>query len=384
MIPYGKQEITKDDLNAVLEVLQSDFLTQGPFVPSFEKKISNYVGAKHAVACNSATSALHIACLALGLGSGDLLWTSPISFVASANCGLYCGASIDFVDINSNTFNICPDLLEIKLKQAKQNNSLPKIIVLVHMAGNPSDLEKIYTLAKKYKIKIIEDASHAVGARYKQKSIGSCAYSDVTIFSFHPVKIITTGEGGMALTNSDEVAERMQLLRTHGITRDESKMSQNDGPWYYQQIELGFNYRMIDIQAALGISQFERLESYVEKRNQIANFYHEELSNLPLLTPKIQDSVFSSYHLYIIRLDLNRLSSSHHDIFCSLRDSGIGVNIHYIPIHLQPYYKNLGFQEGDFPNAETFYKEAISLPIFPTISDQSLKKVVNQLTKILQ
>jgi len=384
MIPYGKQEITKDDLNAVLEVLQSDFLTQGPFVPSFEKKISNYVGAKHAVACNSATSALHIACLALGLGSGDLLWTSPISFVASANCGLYCGASIDFVDINSNTFNICPDLLEIKLKQAKQNNSLPKIIVLVHMAGNPSDLEKIYTLAKKYKIKIIEDASHAVGARYKQKSIGSCAYSDVTIFSFHPVKIITTGEGGMALTNSDEVAERMQLLRTHGITRDESKMSQNDGPWYYQQIELGFNYRMTDIQAALGISQFERLESYVEKRNQIANFYHEELSNLPLLTPKIQDSVFSSYHLYIIRLDLNRLSSSHHDIFCSLRDSGIGVNIHYIPIHLQPYYKNLGFQEGDFPNAETFYKEAISLPIFPTISDQSLKKVVNQLTKILQ
>lgn len=384
MIPYGKQDITQDDLDAVLEVLQSDFLTQGPVVPRFETKISNYVGANHAVACNSATSALHIACLALGLGSGDLLWTSPISFVASANCGLYCGASIDFVDINPITFNICPDLLDIKLKRAKKNNSLPKIIVLVHMAGNPSDLERIYTLAKNYKIKIIEDASHAVGAKYKQKSIGSCAYSDVTIFSFHPVKIITTGEGGMALTNSDEVAERMQLLRAHGITRDESKMSQNDGPWYYQQIELGFNYRMTDIQAALGISQFERLESYVEKRNQIANFYHEELSNLPLQTPKIQDNVFSSYHLYIIRLDLNHLSSSHHDIFSSLRDSGIGVNLHYIPIHLQPYYKNLGFQEGDFPNAETFYKEAISLPIFPTISDQSLKEVVNQLTKILQ
>ena len=384
MIPYGKQDITKDDLHAVLEVLQSDFLTQGPVVPNFETQISNYVGANHAIACNSATSALHIACLALGLSSGDSMWTSPISFVASANCGLYCGSSIDFVDINPITFNICPDLLDIKLKKAKENNSLPKLIVLVHMAGHPSDLEKIYTLAKNYNIKIIEDASHAVGAQYNKKSIGSCAYSDVTIFSFHPVKIITTGEGGMALTNSGEVAERMRLLRTHGITRDESKMSQNDGPWYYQQIELGFNYRMTDIQAALGISQFQRLESYVKKRNQIANFYHDELSGLPLKTPKIQDKAYSSYHLYIIRLDLGNLSSSHHDIFTSLRNSRIGVNLHYIPIHLQPYYKKLGFQEGDFPNAEDFYKEAISLPLFPTISDQSLAEVVNQLKKILK
>lgn len=384
MIPYGKQDITQDDLNAVLEVLQSDFLTQGPAVPSFETEISNYVGANHAVACNSATSALHIACLALGLGPGDLMWTSPISFVASANCGLYCGSSIDFVDINPITFNICPDLLDTKLKSAKENNSLPKILVLVHMAGHPSDLEKIYTLAKNYGIKIIEDASHAVGAKYKNTSIGSCAYSDVTIFSFHPVKIITTGEGGMALTNSNKVAEKMRLLRTHGITREESKMSKNDGPWYYQQIELGFNYRMTDIQAALGISQFQRLESYVEKRNEIADFYHQELSHLPLKTPKIQDNAYSSYHLYIVRLDLNNLSSSHHDIFTDLRDSGIGVNLHYIPIHLHPYYKNLGFQEGDFPNAEDFYKEAISLPLFPTISDQSLEEVVNQLTKILK
>lgn len=379
MIPYGRQDITQDDIDAVLKVLKSDFLTQGPVVPDFENKIANYVGVDHAIAFNSATSALHTACLALNLGPGDWLWTSPISFVASANCGLYCGAKIDFIDINPETFNICPLELEKKLIRAKKLNNLPKVLVLVHMCGHPSDLEEISALAKKYNIRLIEDASHAVGAKYKNQSVGSCFYSDITIFSFHPVKIITTGEGGMALTNIPELAEKMMLLRTHGITRDINKMSQNDGPWYYQQIGLGFNYRMTDIQAALGISQCERLDSYVAKRNEIANFYNKALSSLPVKTPVIQEHSYSSYHLYIIRLNLKAICSSHHDIFVNLRELGIGVNLHYIPIHLHPYYQNLGFQKGDFPNAEIFYNEAISLPMFPTISDDSIQEVVNKL-----
>ena len=383
MIPYGKQDITKEDIDLVLEVLGSDFLTQGPVVPNFEKKLSNYVGAKHAVACNSATSALHIGCLALGLSQGDLMWTSPVSFVASANCGLYCGATLDFVDINPNTFNICPAKLEEKLEEAKKHNCLPKILVLVHLAGSPSDLKKIYSLTKKYNIKLIEDASHAIGAKYDNQSIGNCSFSDITFFSFHPVKIITSGEGGMALTNNDSLAKKMKLLRTHGITKDQKEMSQIDGPWYYEQIDLGFNYRMTDIHAALGISQCNRIESYVARRNEIANFYNEALSSLPLKTPKIQKNAYSSFHLYIIRLELENISHSHKEVFTKLREHGIGVNLHYIPIHLQPYYKNLGFQEGDFPNAESFYNEAISLPIFPTIPDKSLEKVVRELQIIL-
>ncbi len=383
MIPYGKQDITEEDIDLVLEVLKSDFLTQGPVVPSFEEKLSKYVGAKHAVACNSATSALHIACLALGLSQGDLMWTSPISFVASANCGLYCGARIDFVDINPQTFNICPEKLETKLKEAEEHNSLPKILVLVHLAGYPSDLKKIYSLTKKYNIKLIEDASHAIGAKYDNQSIGNCSFSDITVFSFHPVKIITSGEGGMALTNNDYLAKKMMLLRTHGITKDQEEMSQIDGPWYYEQIDLGFNYRMTDIHAALGISQCNRIESYVARRNEIANFYHEALSTLPLKTPKIQKKSYSSYHLYIIRVEDKANAYSHKDVFAHLRENGIGVNLHYIPIHLQPYYKNLGFQKGDFPNAESFYNEAISLPIFPTISDEALEKVVDKLHMIL-
>ena len=379
MIPYGKQDITQDDLDAVLEVLNSDFLTQGPAVPKFENKISDHVGANHAVAFNSATSALHVACLALDLGPGDWLWTSPISFVASANCGLYCGAKVDFVDISPLTFNICPIAFSAKLKDAKKHNVLPKVLVLVHMGGHPSDLEEISSLAKSYNVKLIEDASHAIGAKYNNQSIGNCSYSDITIFSFHPVKIITTGEGGMALTNQEELADKMMILRTHGITRDAAKMSQNDGPWYYQQLALGFNYRMTDIQAALGITQCERLESYVAKRNEIAHFYHKALSGLSLKTPEIQKNSYSSYHLYIIRLDLDKISSSHHDVFVTLRDSGIGVNLHYIPIHLHPYYENLGFRKGDFPNAESFYSEAISIPMFPTISDESMKEVVSKL-----
>ncbi|MDA8709154.1 UDP-4-amino-4,6-dideoxy-N-acetyl-beta-L-altrosamine transaminase [Gammaproteobacteria bacterium] len=379
MIPYGKQDITQNDIDAVLKVLKSDFLTQGPVVPDFENKIANHVGADHSIAFNSATSALHAACLALDLGPGDWLWTSPISFVASANCGLYCGAKIDFIDINPQTFNICPLELEKKLIIAKKLNNLPKVLVLVHMCGHPSDLEEISALAKKYNVRLIEDASHAVGAKYKNQSIGSCFYSDITIFSFHPVKIITTGEGGMALTNIPELAEKMMLLRTHGITRDINKMSQNDGPWYYQQISLGFNYRMTDIQAALGITQCERLDSYVTKRNEIANFYNKALSSLPVKTPVIQEHSYSSYHLYIIRLNLKAIRSSHHDVFVNLRELGIGVNLHYIPIHLHPYYQNLGFQKGDFPNAEIFYSEAISLPMFPIISDDSIQEVVNKL-----
>ena len=351
MIPYGRQDITQDDIDAVLRVLKSDFLTQGPVVPDFENKIANHVGADHSIAFNSATSALHAACLALNLGPGDWLWTSPISFVASANCGLYCGAKIDFVDINPETFNICPIELEKKLNKAKKQNNLPKVLVLVHMCGHPSDLEEISALAKKYNIRLVEDASHGIGAKYNSQSIGNCFYSDITIFSFHPVKIITTGEGGMALTNTTELAEKMKLFRTHGITRDIDKMSQNDGPWYYQQIDLGFNYRMTDIQAALGISQCERLDSYVLKRNEIANFYNQALSSLPVKTPAIQKYSYSSYHLYIIRLDLDAICSSHHDVFVNLRDLGIGVNLHYIPIHLHPYYQNLGFKKGDFPNA---------------------------------
>jgi len=379
MIPYGRQDITQDDIDAVIKVLKSDFLTQGPVVPDFENKIANHVGVDHSVAFNSATSALHAACLALDLGPGDLLWTSPISFVASANCGLYCGAKIDFIDINPQTFNICPLELEKKLIIAKKLKNLPKVLVLVHMCGHPSDLEEISTLAKKYKVRLIEDASHAVGAKYKNKRIGSCFYSDITIFSFHPVKIITTGEGGMALTNIPELAEKMTLSRTHGITRDVNKMSQNDGPWYYQQIGLGFNYRMTDIQAALGITQCERLDSYVAKRNEIANFYNKALSSLPVKTPVIQKDSYSSYHLYIVRLNLKAICSSHHEVFVKLRELGIGVNLHYIPIHLHPYYQNLGFQKGDFPNAEIFYSEAISLPMFPSISDESMQEVVNKL-----
>jgi len=383
MIPYGRQDITQADIDAVLEVLTSDFLTQGPVVPDFENKIANHVGADHSIAFNSATSALHAACLALDLGPGDWLWTSPISFVASANCGLYCGAKVDFVDISPSTNNICPHAFAIKLKVAKENNVLPKVLVLVHLGGHPSDLEEISSLAKRYNIKLVEDASHAIGAQYNNQSIGNCYYSDITIFSFHPVKIITTGEGGMALTNNTKLADKMMLLRTHGITRDITKMSHNDGPWYYQQIDLGFNYRMTDIQAALGITQSDRLESYVAKRNEIANFYHEALSALPIKTPEIQKNSYSSYHLYIIRLDLESISLSHRDVFMNLRESGIGVNLHYIPIHLHPYYQNLGFNKGDFPNAECFYGEAISLPMFPTIADESLREVVGTLELVL-
>jgi UDP-4-amino-4,6-dideoxy-N-acetyl-beta-L-altrosamine transaminase len=376
MIPYGKQEITKEDEDAVLQVLRSDFLTQGPMVPRFEHAVVRVSGAAHAVALNSATSALHVACAALGLGAGDWLWTSPVSFVASANCGLYCGAKVDFVDIDPVSYNMCPDALAHKLEWAAREGRLPKVLVPVHLAGQSCDMERIHALTRRYGIKIIEDASHAIGGRYQGEPIGNCRYSEVTIFSFHPVKIITSGEGGMALTNDPELAWKMALLRSHGITRDPGHMTHApDGPWYYQQIELGFNYRMTEIQAALGLSQLGRLTSYVERRHLLARRYNKLLEGVPLQCPYQSPRSHSAFHLYVIRLQLG-CGKSHLEVFKSLHRDGIGVNLHYIPIHLQPYYRNLGFGPGDFPQAEAYYAQAISLPIYAALTDAQQDEVV--------
>ncbi|QEA40068.1 UDP-4-amino-4,6-dideoxy-N-acetyl-beta-L-altrosamine transaminase [Pistricoccus aurantiacus] len=377
MIPYGRQDIQQSDIDAVLEVLQSDFLTQGPMVPRFEQAVAEKVGARHALATNSATSALHIACLALGLGEDDWLWTSPITFVASANCGLYCGAQVDFVDIDPRTYNLCPQALAAKLEQAEREGRLPKILVAVHLCGQPCDMQAIHQLAQRYGFKLIEDASHAIGGKYQGDYIGNGRYSDISVFSFHPVKIITTAEGGMALTNDDALAERMNLLRSHGITREPHLMTHEpDGPWYYQQIDLGFNYRMTELQAALGISQMARLDDYVARRNALAERYDELLADLPLTTPWQHPDSYSGRHLYVIRFDLGRIDKTHRDVFEFLREQGIGVNLHYIPVHTQPYYQRLGFRQGDFPQAEAYYREAISLPLFPTMSDAQQDEVV--------
>ncbi len=385
MIPYGRHEVTEDDINAVIDVLRSDFLTQGPTVPTFEFAVKKYCGAKHAIAVNSATSALHIACLSLDLGPGDWLWTSPISFVASANCGLYCGAQVDFVDIDPLTYNMSADSLEKKLRLAEKIGRLPKVLVAVHMCGQPCDMEAISNLAIKYGFRIIEDASHAIGASYKRYPVGSCKYSDITVFSFHPVKIITTGEGGMALTNDPNLASRMTLLRSHGITRDPSLMTHvPDGPWYYQQIDLGFNYRMTDLQAALGISQIQRLDSFVQRRRYIAKTYTENICHLPLQIPYQHSDGISAWHLYVVRLKLDEIKYHHSEIFELLRSLGIGVNLHYIPVHTQPYFKRMGFREGDFPQAERYYREAISLPIYSLLSDESQAEVVYRLGKALE
>jgi UDP-4-amino-4,6-dideoxy-N-acetyl-beta-L-altrosamine transaminase len=385
MIPYGKQEITQQDIDAVVEVLKSDFLTQGPQVPAFEKSITDSTGAKHALAVNSATSALHIACLALGLGEGDWLWTTPITFVASANCGLYCGAKVDFVDIDASTYNLCPIKLEQKLIKAKAENKLPKVVVAVHLCGQPCDMRAINSLAKQYGFKVIEDASHAIGGRYLEMPIGACNYSDITVFSFHPVKIVTTAEGGVALTNDDKLAEKMELFRSHGITRDPKLMiGGSDGGWYYQQIELGYNYRMTELQAALGVSQMTRLSEFVAARHKLASRYNELLAELPLTRPYQLPETYSGLHLYVIRLKLDEISKSHKQVFDELRENGIGVNLHYIPVHTQPYYKNMGFQMGDFPEAELYYTEAISLPMFHLLTLDQQDEVVSVLTKILQ
>ena len=364
MIPYGQQNISQKDIDSVIDVLGSDFLTQGPKVPEFEESLCIHADCKHAIAVNSATSALHIGCLALGLGTGDWLWTTPISFVASANCGLYCGAKVDFVDIDLQTYNICINSLEEKLILAKKQGLLPKVLVVVHLGGEPCDMRAIYRLSKEYSFKVIEDASHAVGSKYFDEPVGNCRYSEITIFSFHPVKIVTTGEGGAALTNSDELAQKMRLLRSHGITREPNLMTEDlHGPWYYQQILLGFNYRMTDIHAALGISQMQRLEKFIMKRHDLSKIYHELLADLPVILPFNNSNSRSSLHLFIIRLSSELLKrKSRRQVVENLLNEGVGANIHYIPIHIQPFFARMGFKTSDFPKAIHYYESAISLP----------------------
>lgn len=377
MIPYGRQDISQSDIDAVVDVLQSDFLTQGPMVPNFESKVANYCEVQYAVAVNSATSALHVACLALGLGPRDWLWTSPITFVASANCALYCGARVDFVDIDPLTYNMSVSALEEKLISASKNGKLPKIVIPVHLSGQSCDMEAIYALSKKYHFKVIEDASHAIGASYQGHPVGRCLYSDITVFSFHPVKIITTAEGGMAVTNNSHLAKRMGLFRSHGITRDSAAMrNASDGPWYYEQIDLGFNYRMTELQAALGISQMDRLEQFIARRRELAARYDRLLSDLPILLPWQSKDAKSAFHLYIIRLKLSEIKKTHLQVFNALREKGIGVNLHYIPVYRQPFYKAMGFQDSDWVQSENYYSNAISIPMYHGLSNEMQDRVV--------
>lgn len=383
MIPYGRQDISDEDVDAVIDVLRSDFLTQGQCVPSFEKAVSEYCGGKYAVAVNSATSALHLACLASGVTKGSLVWTSPITFVASANCALYCGAQVDFVDIDPETFNISVNSLEQKLKQAELTNCLPDVLIVVHFAGSSCDMEQIDSLRQRYGFKIIEDASHAIGGSYGDSKIGVCIYSDITVFSFHPVKIITTGEGGMAVTSDELLADKMRLLRSHGITRDAECMSGDpDGGWYYQQIELGFNYRMTDVQAALGVSQLSRLDSFIQKRNQLALRYYEMISALPVSAQCVPGENLSAWHIFPVRLHAGK--EIRVKVYNQLRAAGVGVNVHYIPVFLQPYYKKLGFDPADFPNALEYYHGAITLPLYPGLSVADQDYVVSCLEESLR
>ena len=383
MIPYGKQDISKDDIDTVLEVLQSDFLTQGPAVPEFEKKIKNYCGVSHAVAVNSATSALHIACLALDVGPGDIVWTSPLTFVASSNCALYCGAKVDFVDTDPRTYNISVEALHSKLKEAEKNGTLPKVLIPVHLTGQSCDMAEIHKLGKRYGFKIIEDASHAIGGKYLGEPIGNCAYSDIAVFSFHPVKIITTCEGGLATTNNKEIAEKLKLLRSHGVTRDENQMENiSNGSWYYEQILLGFNYRMTDIQAALGISQMDRLDKFVNKRHELASRYDKKLKNLPLVLPWQHEDSYSSYHLYVVLYKPVNGGRSFNEIFEFIRRENIGVNVHYMPVYKQPYYRRLGFSENYCTEAEKYHQSALSLPMYPGLSKENQDKVIDVLKSI--
>ncbi len=385
MIPYGRHDINQEDIDAVIDVLHSDYLTQGPTVPAFEQSVAGYCDVRYAVAVNSATSALHIACLALGVSSGDIVWTTPITFVASANCALYCGASIDFVDIDPRTSNMSVDRLSEKLAQAKKNGSLPKVVIPVHLCGQSCDMKAIHKLGTQYGFRIVEDASHAIGGKFRDEPIGSCRYSDITVFSFHPVKIITTGEGGMALTNDSKLAKQMQLLRSHGITRDVSELSQDsDGPWYYQQIDLGFNYRMTDIQAAIGLSQLRRLDEFVSKRHVIAKRYDSLLPDLPVVVTWQDPESYSGFHLYVIRLKLEEITNSHLKVFKELRNKGIGVNLHYIPVYRQPYYEQFGFKAGYCPEAEKYYSEAISLPMYPRLTEMQQDEVISALSSVLK
>ena len=380
MIPYAKQDISDEDIDSVIEVLKSDFLTQGNKVPLFEDIISERVGAKYALAANSATSCLYLSCLSLGLSKEDILWTSPITYVASANCALYCGAEVDFVDIDPLTWNISVEILEEKLKTARKIKKVPKILVLVHLAGNPCDLQKVFDLSKEYGFSIIEDASHALGSKYSGEHIGSSVYSDISVFSFHPVKNITTGEGGMILTNNQKLSEKIDLYRSHGITRDTKKMiNKEEGLWYYEQLLLGFNFRMSDIHAALGISQMNSLDKFISKRNELSQIYTEELKGLPLTIQRVRKEDLSAWHIFVIRLKLSELKLSRLEIYNSLRNKGIGVNVHYIPVHLHPFYKNLGFNKGDFPNSENYYDGAITIPMFTKLKKKEIKYVIQAL-----
>jgi UDP-4-amino-4,6-dideoxy-N-acetyl-beta-L-altrosamine transaminase len=366
-------------------VLRSDFLTQGPAVPAFETTVAGYCSAKYALAVNSATSALHIACLALGVGPGDLVWTSPITFVASANCALYCGADVDFVDINPRTYNLDVDCLAAKLAEAEKIGKLPKVVIPVHLCGQPCDMAAVRALSEQYGFKVIEDASHAIGGKYRGEPVGNCRYSDITVFSFHPVKIVTTAEGGMAVTNDASLADAMALYRSHGITRDPAQMTQEpDGPWYYQQIELGFNYRMTELQAALGVSQMCRLDEFVARRHELAQRYDQLLSELPVTLPYQLSDTYSGLHLYVVRLQLDAIERSHRVVFDALRSQGIGVNLHYIPVHTQPYYARLGFRPEQFPQAQQYYAEAISLPMYSGLSFEQQERVVAALSEAVK
>lgn len=382
-IPYGRQDISDDDIQAVVDVLQSDWLTQGPTVPNFEQSVAKYCGAQFAVAMNSATSALHAACIALGLKEGDWLWTSPNTFVASSNCGLYCGAQIDFVDIDPRTYNMCVAELEKKLIKAEAQGTLPKIVIPVHFAGQSCQMREIKVLADKYGFSIIEDASHAIGGQYLDEPIGNCKYSDVTIFSFHPVKVITTGEGGMAMSNNAELANKMALIRSHGITRDPKKMiNKADGAWNYQQIALGYNYRLTDIQAALGINQMQRINDFVKRRHEIANCYDLALKDVPVVTPWRNRDCYSSFHLYVVKIN-SEGTKGRKQVFDALRAMNIGVNVHYMPVYLQPYYYEIGFRPGYCPQAELYYEHAISLPMFPKLSLELQDEVILKIKRAL-
>lgn len=377
MIPYGKQDIAQPDIDAVVAALRSDFLTQGPAVPHFEQAVAAHVGAPHAVAVNSATSALHIACLALGLGPGQSLWTVPNTFVASANCARYCGADVDFIDIDRDTWNLSVAALKDKLAAAARSKRLPKVVVPVHFSGQPTDQEAIWDLAREFGFKILEDASHAIGASRNGEPVGSCRWSDVTVLSFHPVKIITSAEGGMALTRQAELAETMRLLRSHGITRDPRRLSDPDPPgWMYEQQMLGFNYRMTDVLAALGLSQLARLTDFVVRRNALANRYQEALRDMALRLPTVQPENLSSFHLYVVRLATGQSPVQHRRVFDSLRRRGVGVNLHYMPVHLQPYYRALGFGAGQFPEAEAYGNSALTLPLYPGMTEAQQDEVV--------
>ncbi|WEZ87293.1 UDP-4-amino-4,6-dideoxy-N-acetyl-beta-L-altrosamine transaminase [Pseudomonas sp. NyZ480] len=384
MIPYGRQNIDQADVAAVVEVLQSDWLTQGPLIERFEQAIAQRCAAGYAVAVCNATAGLHLACLAAGLGDGDYLWTSPISFVASANCGRYCGASVDFVDIDPYTWTIDAGALAVKLEQAARERRLPKVVVAVAFAGQSADMRAIAALARQYGFTLIEDAAHAVGARYAGAPVGCGEFADMTVFSFHPVKIITTAEGGMVLTNRADLGQRLRLLRSHGITRDASQMTEEShGSWYYQQLELGFNYRITDLQAALGLSQLTRLDAFLARRRELASRYQRLLAHLRVTVQAPQAEAESAWHLFVIRLKSDRLQCSHRAVFEGMRAAGVGVNLHYIPIHLQPYYRDLGFSLGDFPQAERYYAEALSLPMYPDLTDAQQDHVVDSLYRLL-